>query len=214
MPLRRTFFHTANDQPEFPRQRRGLSELLTLGFDVRNALTQSGHPRLECLFFNQALGIAIDESGQALVELRDLALQGGPLLRLPLAIRVETSGKRLRQSFGMCQEGPHCLPHRQLEASRPHLGVGTEAVAAKAIRLRADTPVIRISPGPPFPGAGTQGGAVEGRATGLTLAYAWPEITCPTPRLAGMPAVFLPLLLHRGEPFGVDHGGHGNVPPV
>jgi uncharacterized protein involved in type VI secretion and phage assembly len=66
--------HTANDQLEFTLQRLGLGELLTLGFDVRNALTQSCHARLEFLFFNKALGIAIDEPCQALAELAHLAL--------------------------------------------------------------------------------------------------------------------------------------------
>jgi hypothetical protein len=36
---------------------------VTLGFDVRNALTQSCHAWLECLLFHEALGIAIDEPG-------------------------------------------------------------------------------------------------------------------------------------------------------
>ena len=140
MHLRGKFFHTANNQLEFPLERLGFGKLLTVGLDVRNALTQSGHPRLELLFFNEALGIAIDEPCQALAELPHLAFQGGALLLLPLAVGVETAGKLLRQAFGMRQEGTHFLPHCQFEAIRPYLGVGTEAVTAKAIGIRADTP--------------------------------------------------------------------------
>ena len=95
MHLGRKLLHTANDQPEFTLQRLGFGELLTLGFDVRNALTQSGHARLEFLFFNEALSIAIDEPCQALAELAHLTFQGGTLLLRPLAIRVETTGKLL-----------------------------------------------------------------------------------------------------------------------
>ena len=65
--------HTANDQLEFTLQRLGLGELVTLGFDVRNTLTQSCHTRLEFLLFNQALGIATDEPRQSLTELAHLA---------------------------------------------------------------------------------------------------------------------------------------------
>jgi hypothetical protein len=61
MHLRRKFFHMANNQLEFTLQRLGRDELVTLGFDVRNALTQSCHARLEFLLFNQALRIAIDK---------------------------------------------------------------------------------------------------------------------------------------------------------
>ena len=72
--LGRNLLHTANDQLEFPLQRLGFGELVTVGFDVRHALTQSGHARLECLFFTQALRRAIDEPCQALAELAHLAL--------------------------------------------------------------------------------------------------------------------------------------------
>ena len=41
------------------------------------------------------------------------------------------------ESFRMRQEGTHFLPHRQLKTIRPYLGVGTEALAAKAIGIRA-----------------------------------------------------------------------------
>jgi len=69
----------------------------------------------------------------------------------------------------MRQEGTDFLPDRQLQTIRPHLGVGTEAVAPEAIGIGADTAVIGIGPGPPFAGAGTQGLAIEGIAAVLTL---------------------------------------------
>jgi hypothetical protein len=214
MHLGRKLLHTANDQLEFTLQRLGLGQLLTLGFDLRNALTQSDHARLEFRLFNQALGIAIDEPCQALAELARLMRQGGTLLALSLAIGVEAAGTLLGQPFGVRQEGTHFLPYRQLEAIRPHLGVGTEAVAAKAIRIRADIAVIGLGPGPTFPCTGTQGFAVEGIPAVLTLTQALQQIACPTPGLAGMPAVFLHLLLHCGEHRGLDDGGHRDVHPV
>jgi hypothetical protein len=157
MHLGRKLLHTANDELEFMRQRLGLGKLLTVGFDMRNALTQSDHARLDFLCFHKALGIAIDQPCQALAELAHLGLQGGTLLPLPLSIGVEATGKLLGQPFGMRQEGTHFLPSRQLEAIRPHWGVGTEALAAKAIGIHADTPVIGLGPGPTLPCTGTQG---------------------------------------------------------
>jgi hypothetical protein len=55
MHLGRKLLHSANDQLEFTLQRLGLGELVTLGFDVRNALTQSCHTRLAFLLVTQAL---------------------------------------------------------------------------------------------------------------------------------------------------------------
>ena len=115
---------------------------------------------------------AIDEPCQALAELAHLALSDGTLLPLPLAIGVETAGKLLGESFRMRQEGTHFLPDRQLEAIGPHLGIGTETVAAKAIGIRADTAIIRIGTWPAFAGTRTQGFAIEGIATVLTLQQA------------------------------------------
>jgi hypothetical protein len=169
LPLGCELLHPANNQLEFPLQRLGLGQLVTLGFDMRNTLTQLCHARLEFLFFNEAFGIAVDEPGQALAELADLAFQGGPFLPLLLPIRVEATVELLCEPLGMREQLTDFLPHRQLQAIGPHLGVRTEAVAPKAIGIRADTPVIGIGPGTPFPGAGTQGFAVEGIATVLTL---------------------------------------------
>ena len=199
MHLGRKLLHTANDQLEFTLQRLGLGKLLALGFDVRDALPQSEHAWLAFLLFNKALGIAIDEPRQALTELAHLAFSGRTLLPLPLTIGVEATGQLLGQPFGMGQEGTHFLPHRPFEAIRPPLGLGTEAVAPKAIGIRTDTAVIGIGPGPTFAGPGTQGLAVEGIAAVLTVEQALQQIPCPPTRLAGMPAVFLQLLLHRSE---------------
>jgi hypothetical protein len=205
--------HTANDQLECTLQRLGLGALVTLGFDVRNALTQSCHTRLAFLRFTQALGLAIEEPRQALTELAPLAFPGCTLLPLPWTIGVEATGKLLDQPCGMGQEGTPCLPHRQREAIRPHWGVGTEAVATKAIGSRADTTGIGIGPGPTLPGAGPQGLAIAGLAAGLTWKQALQQIPCPPTRLAGMLAVFWPLLLHCGAHLGLDDGGHGHMKP-
>jgi hypothetical protein len=214
LPLGRTLLHTANDPLEFPLQRLCCGALVTLGGDVRQALPQSCHARLACLLVHEALGRALDEPGQALAERADLALSGGTLLPLPLAIGVEATGKLLGQPFGRRQEGTDFLPHRQLQALRPHLGVGTEAVATEALGLGADTAGVGIGPGPSCPGAGTQGCAGEGVAAGLTVEAALQQRACPTPRLAGMPAVCLPRLLHRGAYRGRDDGRPRAVPPV
>jgi hypothetical protein len=214
MYLGRKLLHTTNNELEFPLQRLRLGELVTLGFDMGDTLTQSGHARLEFLFFNQALGIALDEPCQALAELGHLALQGGPLLLRLLAIGVETSGKLLRQAFGMGQKSTHFLPHGQLEAIGPHLGVGTETMAPKAIRIRADTAIIRIGARAAFAGTRTQGFAIEGIATVLTLQQALQQIAGAPLGLTRMATVFLQLLLHGGEHLGLDDGRHGDVNPV
>jgi retron-type reverse transcriptase len=212
--LSRERVQAPHNQLEFSLQRFRLGELLTLRFDLDNTLTQPCHPWLACLLFNQALSITIDKPGQSLSSFANLTLQGCTLLSLPLAIGGEATGKLLGESFRMRQEGAHFLPHRPLQAIRPHRSVGAEAVAAKAIGIGAETPGIRIGSGPPFPRAGTQGFAVEGRATVLTWAEALEQRACPALRLAGMTAVFLPLLLHDGKHLGFNNGGHCNMHPV
>src|SRR5262249_41851545 len=91
----------------------------------------------------------------------------------------------------MRQEGTDFLPDRQLQTIRPHLGVGTEAVAPEAIGIGADTAVIGIGPGPPFAGAGTQGLAIEGIAAVLTLAVSPAADTVPPDATGGHAGGFL-----------------------
>src|SRR5262245_23191668 len=114
----------------------------------------------------------------------------------------------------MCQEGTHFLPHRQLKAIGPHLGIGTETVAPEAIGVRANTAIISIGAWPAFAGTRTQGFAIEGIATVLTLQQALQQIASPPLGLTCMATVFLQLLLHCGEHLGFDDGGHGDVNPV
>src|SRR4030095_3819110 len=88
------------------------------------------------------------------------------------------------------------LPHRQLEAIGPHLGIGTETVAPKAIGIRANTAIIRIGAWLAFASTRTQGFAVEGIATVLTLQQALQQIAGPPLGLTCMATIFLQLLLH------------------
>jgi hypothetical protein len=64
--LGRKLLHPADDQLEFPLQRLALGELLTLHFNLRNTLPELGHPGLEFLLVNEALGIAINQPGDPL----------------------------------------------------------------------------------------------------------------------------------------------------
>jgi hypothetical protein len=48
----------------------------------------------------------------------------------------------------------------------------------------------------------------------LALEQALQQIAGPTPRLAGMPAVFLQLLLHGSKDRGLHNGGDRKMNPV
>ena len=213
MPLGRPLLHAANDPLEGTLQRLGLGELLTLGCDGRHALTQSWHARLAFLLCHAALGRAIDAPCPALAALPHLALSAGTLLPLPLAIGGETAGKRLGESCRMRQEGTPCLPPRPLTTIRPSLGVGTEALAAQALGLRASTPGRGLGPRPALARAGTQGFPVEGLAAGLPWAQALEQRAGATLPRSGMTAVCLPLLWHSGQPLGGHQGGHRHRHP-
>ena len=87
-------------------------------------------------------------------------------------------------------------------------------MATEAIGIGADTAVVGIGPGSPFPSAGTEGLAVEGIATLRTLQQALQQLAGSPLGLTGMATVFLQLLLHCSEDLGRDDGRHGNVQPV
>jgi hypothetical protein len=213
MPLGRTRRHAAHAQLECTLQRLGRDELVTWGFDVRHALPPSGHTRLACLLCHAALGRALEAPCQALAALAPLALADGTLLPLPLAIGVEPAGKRLGESCRRRPAGTHCLPHRQRKAIRPSRGGGTAAVAAKALGRSASTPVRGLGPRSALARAGTQGVPVEGRAAGLPWEQALAQSAGATLRLAGLTALCLPLLVHRGTHLGGHKGGHRQRPP-
>jgi hypothetical protein len=89
------------------------SALLALHFDLRKPLTEPLPTRLECLLFNQALRVAINEASYALSQLASLALQDPPLLVLLLAIGVEALVELLSSSLRMGEQGTDLTPYRE-----------------------------------------------------------------------------------------------------
>src|SRR2546422_3537599 len=95
--LGRQRVQATDNQLEFSLERFFLSELSTLGFELGHALPQSCYTGRKCLLCHEPLGSAIDEPGQALPSLADLALESRALLLLPRAIGVEAACQFLRE---------------------------------------------------------------------------------------------------------------------
>jgi hypothetical protein len=68
-----------------------------------DALAQAVNARLKLRFFNQTLGVAVDQSGQALTELAYLRFQSASLLLLFLPTGLKAPSIFRRQPIGMCQ---------------------------------------------------------------------------------------------------------------
>src|SRR5215510_769240 len=70
-------FQTANNQLQFPGQGRLISQRLALLLHTSQTLAQASNPRLKLLLVNKTLRVTIDQSGDALAQLADLAFDGG-----------------------------------------------------------------------------------------------------------------------------------------
>src|SRR3954471_10098124 len=117
--------------------------LLLPGLDP---LPQTGNPLLEFGFFNQTLGIAVDEPGDAAAQLGDLRL-GGDEIRT-IGIRMLGPVQALlvlgRDHVRVLEEPLHFLPDRRIGAIGPQLRVGAQALTAKAMGIAAAAAVIGI----------------------------------------------------------------------
>src|SRR5262249_34063888 len=106
-------------------------------------------------------------------------------------------------------------PDRQVQQSRPHLGMLTEPLTAKAVRIRAQTAVIGVRTRLAFAGTRAQAFPVEGIATVLALEQALQQIQgTPARLLPGMAFVLLQLLLHGREYRGLHERGDRDRDPV
>src|SRR5262249_51228187 len=75
--LRRKVFQPANNQLQFPVQSGLLGQRLALLLQAGEALAQASHPGLKLALVDEALRIAVDQPGDALAQLADLAFNGG-----------------------------------------------------------------------------------------------------------------------------------------
>ena len=109
-------------------------------------LSQPSDPLLEFVFFDQTLGIAVDEPGNTAAQLGDLRFGGGEVRAIGVRILglVQPPLVFGRDHAGGLEEPLHFLPHRRTGAIGPQLRVGAQALTAKAMGIAAAAAVIGI----------------------------------------------------------------------
>jgi hypothetical protein len=154
---------------EFGLERFLLGKLLALGFQLGDALAQPGEPGLELVFFQEPLGITVNQPCYALTELPQLRFQRRVLLTPGLTIWGQSALVFLRDPFGVGQQCTDFPPYSQIQEVRPDLGILTDALTAKTIRISAQTPIIGIRARFTLPRAWAEAFPIEGIAAVLTL---------------------------------------------
>ena len=198
----RTLFATTNHQRQCPRpgglRRQGWALRLHAG----QTLAPARHPGRTRGLVKQPLGLPVDQPGDPLAPLTPVACHGRPSRAVGGRLRLQAAPRVLRQPRWGRQPGTDRLPHRQVQPIRPHLGLLTEPLTAKAVRIRAQAAVRGRGPRLALAGPRAAAFPVEGIAPGLALAHAWQQSQgAPARWVPGMARVLLPRLLHgRAHP--------------
>ena len=182
----RKVFQTSNNQLQFPVQGRFICQRLALLLQAGEALAQAGHPGLKLLLVDEALGITVDQPGDALAQLADLAFDRGQGRAFGVRLRLQAAPIFLREPLRVVQQRTDFPPDGQVQQIRAHLRILTEPLAAKAVRVRAQTAVIGVRARLAFAGTGAEAFAIEGIATVLALEQALQQIQGAPARLPGM----------------------------
>lgn len=177
-------------------------------------MPEADDPRLTCVLVQEAIRRTIKEPGHPLASLAQLRLDEGEGWALRVGVGVEPTPVCLGQPFGMGQEGADVLPDRQGEQIRASLGMLTDTLAAKAIRIGAQASIIGVRPRCPRAGAGTEAFALGRLATLLALHEALKERARPSLGLPGMALMLPPWLLDRRKHRGLPQRGDRDGPPL
>src|SRR5215467_8776487 len=204
----------ANNQLQLPVQSGFLRQRLALRLQPGQALAQAGNPRLKLGLVNEALRITVDQPGHALASRADLVFDGGQRRAVGARRGLQATPVFFREPLRVGQQGTDFLPHRQVQQVRPHLGILTEPLTAKAVRIRAQTAVIGVRTRLAFAGTGAQAFAIEGIATVLALEQALQQIQGAPARLAGMALVLSQLVLDGRAYFGLHQRWDRDRDPV
>ena len=117
--------------------------LLLPGLDP---LSQTGDPLLEFGFFDQTLGITIDEPRDAAAQLSDLRFGSDEIRTIGIRMLGPVQAPLVlgRDHVGVLEELLHFLPDRRIGAIGPQLRVGAQALTAKAMGIAAAAAVIGV----------------------------------------------------------------------
>ena len=194
---------TANNQLQFSVQGRFLCQRLALLLQPGETLTQASHPGLKLSLVDGTLGITVDQAGDALASLTDLAFNRAQGRTFGARPRLQATPIFLGEPLRMGQQRTDCLPDGQIQQVPPYLRIVTEPLAAKAVRVRTQAAVRGVRARFAFAGPRAQAFPIKGIATVLTLQQALQQIQGASARLPGMALVLLQLLLDCRKHLGL-----------
>jgi hypothetical protein len=151
---------------------RALSPLRVQG---RQALTEAADPRRTFVLVNEAIRVTVDPPRQARPQLAELGLDGGKGGALGMGVWRYPAPVCLGQPLWVGQPRPDCLPDRQIEPSRPHRRMVTDALPPEAVRVCPHAPLRGRRAGLPLPGPGAEAFPVVGLATMRALDHPWQQ---------------------------------------
>jgi Reverse transcriptase (RNA-dependent DNA polymerase) len=142
--LRGKVFESPDDQLQFRLPDCFIRELAGLFLQSGHTLSELRDAWLELALFNQPLGVTVDHPCQALPQLAPLPLHRGQVMAPGVRVRVRPAAVFFCQAIGMRQQPTDLAPHGEIQQSSPHLRIPTDALAAKAVRVRPQAPVIGV----------------------------------------------------------------------
>src|SRR5712691_1164286 len=207
-------FQATNNQLQFAMLGGFIRQLATLLIDLRDTAAHTEDAWFKLVFVNEALGVTVDQARQTLPQLAKVRLDGveggAPCAR----VWLEPAPIFLREPLWMRQQRTDFLPDGHVQEIRPHLRILTDALAAKAVRVRAQAAVIGVRAGLAFPGAGAEPFPIVGIAAVLTLHQALQQIQRAAGRLPGVALIFPQWLLDSSTDLGLHESRHGKREPL
>jgi hypothetical protein len=212
--LRGNVFQPPNNQAQVGVQRVCLGQVLALRFHRGDPLAESGEPGLELVRVNQRLGVTVEQPRQPLPQRAQLRCE-----RREGRARCRTVGMHAplvfrRQPPGVCPQRAHFRPHRQLQQSRPYLGILTDPFPPNAVRISAQAPVLGLCPGGARAGTGAEALSIGGIAALVALHQALEHIQRSSTRLPRLALIVPHLLLNRRQDLRRHERRHRNRDPL
>src|SRR5713101_8389392 len=158
----RNVFQTANDPLQCCVHGRLSCQLLALLLQTGDTLAQAGQPGLKFGLVDEPLRVTVDEACDTLPQLADQRFDRRKRRAVCAGLRLQAAPIFLRKSFRVGQQRTDFLPDGEVEPIRPDLGILTDTLAAKAIRIRPQAAVIGVGAGLAFPGPRAEAFAIIG----------------------------------------------------
>ena len=214
MYLRGEVFQTANNQLQFCLEGVGIDELLSLLLRLGDTVPQAEDTGLKLRLVNEAVRIAVNEPREPLAQFAKVGFHRRTCRVLCRRLWLQPTPVFLRKALRVGKQRRDLAPHGHIEQIRPHLGILTEPLPAKAIRLRPKAAVVGVRPRLPFARTRAQAFPIVGIATVLTLDQALEQIEGTPLGLPRMTAILLQLCLDRCKHLGGDKPGNWESKPV